>query len=111
MVNDSASLHLIIHTIFTAALISREKSLKISFKNTNLQNLVYLQQNMKTMQIILLSDEILNILCCRLPLHFEFSDSLTKVFNLASWAMSEMVKYRAALWSFYKSTVLVFYHL
>ena len=27
------------------------------------------------------------------------------------WTMSEMVKYRAALWSFYKLTAHVFYHL
>ena len=28
-----------------------------------------------------------------------------------AWTMSEMVKYRAALWSFYKCTALVFHHL
>ena len=37
-----------------------------------------------------------------------------KVINLlikVSWTMSDMVKYRAALWSFLKLTALVFYHV
>ena len=34
-----------------------------------------------------------------------------QISNFLPWTMSDMVKYRAALWSYLKLTALVFYHV